>query len=61
MRSIDFTGQFKKDLKKAIKRNLPEELLFEVVKMLAEDVELPIKYHDHPLIGDYIGCRECHI
>ena len=32
MRSIDFTGQFKKDLKKAIKRNLPEELLFEVVK-----------------------------
>ncbi len=61
MRSIDFTGQFKKDLKKAIKRNLPEELLFEVVKMLAEDVELPTKYHDHPLIGDYIGCRECHI
>ena len=61
MRKIDFTGQFKKDLKKAIKRNLSEELLFDVVKMLADDVELPARFHDHPLIGNYLGCRECHL
>ena len=23
--------------------------------------ELPAKYKDHALSGDYLGCRECHI
>ena len=26
-----------------------------------ELVGLPEKYYDHPLTGDYKGCRECHI
>ena len=32
-----------------------------VIKMLADGEELPEKYRDHPLKGDYKGHRECHI
>lgn len=32
------------------------------MKLLEEVIEkLPEKNKDHPLIGDYAGCRECHI
>lgn len=61
MRRIFFTNQYKKDLKLALKRNLPEEKLNEVIKMLAMDVVLPESNLDHPLKGQYKGCRECHI
>lgn len=61
MRTIILSGQFKKDLKLARKRHLPEEELFDVVRALAEDLVLPADKHDHTLIGDYAGCRECHI
>lgn len=29
--------------------------------MLAKGEKLPAKNHDHVLVGDYKGCRECHI
>jgi len=61
MRAIFFTTQYKKDLKLALKRNLPEEKLNEVIKMLAMDVVLPESNLDHPLKVQYKGCRECHI
>jgi mRNA interferase YafQ len=61
MRKIFFTTQYKKDLKLALRRNLPEEKLNEVIKMLAMDVVLPESNLDHPLKGLYKGCRECHI
>ena len=55
------TGQFKKDLKLAKKRGLDLNELFAVVEMLANDVELPEKHHNHLLHGDYNGYWECHI
>ena len=61
MRKIFFTTQYKRDLKLALRRNLPEEKLNEVIKMLAMDVVLPESNLDHPLKGQYKGCRECHI
>ena len=61
MRRIDFTGQYKKDLKLARKRNLPENKLNEIIYLLATDQELPAANHDHMLYGDYAGARECHI
>ena len=61
MRKIFFTTQSQKDLKLALRRNLPEEKLNEVIKMLAMDVVLPESNLDHPLKGQYKGCRECHI
>ena len=37
------------------------ELLNEVIKKLAQDIQLPEANLDHPLKGQYKGCRECHI
>lgn len=61
MRRIDVGGQFKKDLKRARKRHLPEDKLNDIVWKLANDEVLPPENHDHALHGDYEGTRECHI
>ncbi len=61
MRKIFFTNQYKKDLKVALKRNLPEEKLNNIILLLASDTPLPAANHDHPLKGEYEGNRECHI
>ncbi len=58
---IKRTSKFKKDYKLAVKRGLKLELLLEVVRLLAEGKELPEKYNDHQLSGNWVGHRECHI
>ncbi len=55
------TTKFKKDLKKASKRNLKIEKLEKVIDILANGEMLSEKYRDHELSGNYSGCRECHI
>lgn len=59
--SISRTNKFKKDFKLAMKRGLKADEFTKVVEMLANDVELPEKYRDHQLTGNYEGHRECHI
>ncbi len=55
------TTVFKKDFKAIQKRGYDLAKLKEVVEMLAEGTPLPERYRDHFLVGDYAGCRECHI
>lgn len=55
------TNKFKKDLKVAKKRGYDLLLLGVVVDTLAAGQPLPNQYKDHNLIGNYKGCRECHI
>ena len=61
MRQIVFTSQYKRDLKLALRRNLPEEKLNEVIKLLATDQPLPAANKDHALKGEFRSFRECHI
>ena len=61
MLTLKVTSQFKKDYKLAKKRGYNMELLESVLQMLLQGENLPIKYRDHALIGNYIGFRECHI
>ncbi len=61
MYEIKFTNQFKKDIKLAKKQGKNIDKLFAVVEKLANGEILEIKYRDHELIGNYKGCRECHI
>lgn len=61
MRDIIWTSKFKKDYKNAIKRNLNINLLDDVIRILASGQELPNKYNDHALRGNWNGFRECHI
>lgn len=58
---IQFTNQFKKDLKLAKKQNKDLDKLFEVIDILANGGTLDAKYRDHDLTGNYKGTRECHI
>jgi len=59
MHSIFRTTRFKKDYKKL--SNVHKEILKEVVKKLVHNEQLDSKYKDHKLIGNYLGCRECHL
>lgn len=61
MYKIRPSSRFQRDLKKIKKRNYDISLLERVLKMLAAGEELPAKYRDHALVGDFAGCRECHI
>ena len=61
MLEIVLSGRFKKDYKLLQKRGYNLSLLENVVNLLASGEPLPAKYKDHQLIGDYAGCRECHI
>ena len=61
MYNVVASSRFKKDLKLAIKRGLNISLLDEIVTTLQKGEPLPAKNKDHPLVGNYAGCRECHI
>lgn len=57
----EYTGQFKKDLKRIQKRQLNIELLKDIIRQLCSEETLPEKNRDHELSGEWKGCRECHI
>ena len=61
MLTIKYESSFKKDFKRIVKRGYTIRLLEEVIEILASGNELPAKYKDHNLTGDYKDCRECHI
>ena len=61
MLTIKYETSFKKDFKRIVKRGYDIRLFEEVIEMLVTGNELPPKYKDHSLIGDYADCRECHI
>lgn len=58
---IEVSHQYLKDLKLARKRNLDESKLNDIILKLAAGQALPANNHDHALVGDYRGYRECHI
>lgn len=61
MLTIRYQRAFKKDYKRIVKRGYSIPLMEEVIDLLASGQPLPARYKDHPLEGDYAGCRECHI
>ncbi|MFI3115029.1 MAG: type II toxin-antitoxin system YafQ family toxin [Clostridia bacterium] len=61
MLSIRYHNKFKKDYKNAIRRGLDQNILKEVLEFLVAKKELPQKYKDHALKGNFKGHRECHL
>ena len=63
MLSPEFTGQFKRDYKLAMRRGLDPKRLEAVVDMLCRGEPLPASCRDHALTDSaaYKGMRECHI
>ena len=61
MLKIKYLTSFKRDYKRIVRRGYDIHRLETVIGLLAEQKPLPEKYRDHSLVGDYAGCRECHI
>ena len=60
MRKILAESQFKRDIKKQF-LELITPAWAEVLHCLCNDLELPQKYCDHGLSGDWDGFRDCHV
>ena len=58
MRQIEYSGQFKRDLKKSKKRGKNIELIKELMRLIIEDMPLPSCYLDHQLKGNWSGFRD---
>lgn len=61
MLKIRYHASFKRDYKRAKKRGYDLGQMEEIIRILADGNQLPEKNKDHPLSGNYLGCRECHI
>lgn len=61
MLEITTTKVFEKDYKLLKKRGYNLNLLKEVIELIATEKELPSKYRNHQLVGNYSGFMECHI
>jgi len=59
----EFTGQFKRDYKLAVKQGCDPKKLETVITLLCNEEPLPSSYRDHALTNSrsYKGLRECHI
>ena len=61
MYNVEYTNRFKKDMKRCQKRGKDMSLIFDAIKILAENGTLPQRYSPHKLSGRYDGKWECHI
>ena len=61
MLEIVASNQFRRDLKTLLRQGCNMDLLDQVIQLLAEQKPLPRRNADHPLTGNFAGCRECHI
>ncbi len=64
MRTIEPTGQFKRDYKREVKGPHRQTLandFITIVTALANDQPLAEKHRDHVLTGDWKDHRDCHI
>ncbi len=60
-RKLIRTSKFKKDVKKFASELIIDDRWIEALYLLQRDEELPRHFADHPLKGDFIGMRSCHI
>jgi len=58
---VKTTKQFEKDFRLMVKQGRNTEKLKAVMKRLADEESLDMRYKDHKLIGNLEGHRECHI
>ena len=56
--TLRYTGEFKRSLKRCLKRGYDEQLLTNVLIILASEGKLPEKYRPHTLHGQFEGYWE---
>ncbi|MCI0510303.1 mRNA interferase YafQ [Chromohalobacter marismortui] len=55
------SSQFKRDVKRAVKRGKDLQKLKSLLGLLVAQAPLPEEYQDHPLRGNWKGYRDAHI
>lgn len=61
MLTLDASKSFLKDVKKMEAQGKNMELLYEVIEILINGTEIPLRFKDHSLTGNWKGFREMHI
>ncbi|MDB5363080.1 MAG: addiction module toxin, RelE/StbE family [Rhodospirillales bacterium] len=61
MRRLVYSGQFKRDTKRAEKRGKDMEKLKKLVRLLVAEEPLSPRFKDHPLKGEWVSFRDAHI
>ena len=61
MRTPSYSGQFKRDVKLAVKRGKEMKKLRSVIELLLSGKTLPRELGDHPLKGDWRPRRDLHL
>lgn len=61
MRRPIYSGQFRRDLKRAEKRGKDLEKFKVLARLLIDAEPLPGRYKDHPLKGGWASFRDAHI
>jgi len=61
MRTPSYTTQFERDLRLMQRRGKNAQKLKAILSALINEEPLAKRQHDHPLVGNYSGRRECHI
>ena len=59
--NVRWRSQFKKDYKRIMRQGYNIGKLDSVIEELAVPNQLPGRYCDHNLKGDYMGYKECHV
>ena len=59
--AVERTTQFKRDLKRMLKRGKDPKKLKNIILTLIAQKPLLQRFRDHALTGNYKGARECHI
>jgi mRNA interferase YafQ len=58
---VEYTTQFKRDLKKAKKRKKNLTILQKVMNLIADEKPLPAKFKNHNLAGTWKHHKELHL
>lgn len=61
MLNPEYSTQYKRDYKKAKSQGKDISALITVLDILINELPIPAKYRDHPLVGKYKGFNELHI
>ncbi|MDE5554637.1 MAG: type II toxin-antitoxin system YafQ family toxin [Muribaculaceae bacterium] len=61
MKTLRFSSQYKKDVKKFRHQPKKMEKVLKILQMLRDEIPIPEIYKPHMLTGNYKGCMECHV
>ena len=57
----DYSTEFRRNRRVLMKRGYDMLKLESTIDLLLTGENMPLEYKDHPLKGNYIGYRECHV